>query len=397
MKLKTITQLKNLKGQRVLLRVDFNIPLSKNNRISSGAEIKLRESLPTIEHLTKKGAKVIILTHLGRPKKRDAKLSLEPIARHLGKMMGQKILFVQDSLLKGLATERVLEKMTDGQVAVLENIRFYSQEEKNDTAFCKRLASLADIYVNDAFATSHRAHASIAGVTKYLDSYAGLLMDTEVKNLSRLLEKPKHPLVVMVGGIKISSKLPILKMMLKIADKVMVGGGIANAVFRAKGVEIGKSVVKAEDIKLAKQLIKDKKLILPVDVLAASSLTDGAKVRVVSPGEVRKNEYIVDIGVETVRMYAVMIKKAKTLVWNGPLGLFEVKKFSHGTISLGRIVAARSRGQAFGVVGGGETIAALELTGMSEWVDHVSTGGGAMLDFLSGKPLPGIKPLLIKK
>lgn len=396
MKLRTISGLKKLKGMRVLLRVDLNVPLTKSGRVDPDGEVRLRAALPTIEKLLAGGAQVIAVSHLGRPKRRDPKLSLKPVARRLGKLLDQPVLFVEDSLTKGAAVEKKLEKLTDGGLAVLDNIRFYPQEEKNDAAFAKRLAKLADVFVSDAFGTSHRAHASTAGVTRYLPSYAGLLLEKEIKNLGRLLNRPKRPFVVMMGGAKITSKLPTLRNMLKVADKVMLGGGMANAFFKARGWNIGKSVVSAEDVRYAKRLLKEKKLVLPTDVLAATSLTAGAKVRYVSADQVKANEYCVDMGPETIRCFSEKIKKARTLVWNGPLGLFEVKKFSHGTVALGRMVAARSKGPSFGVVGGGETVQALEMTGMAEWVDHVSTGGGAMLDFLSGKTLPGVKPLLKK-
>jgi phosphoglycerate kinase len=396
MKLRTISGLKKLKGVRVLLRVDLNVPLGKNGRIDPDGEVRLRAALPTIEKLLAGGAQVIAVSHLGRPKRRDSKLSLKPVARRLGKLLDQPVLFVEDSLLKGSTVEKKLDKLTDGGLAVLENIRFYPQEKKNDAAFAKRLAKLADVFVSDAFGTSHRSHASTVGVTRYLPSYAGLLLEKEIKNLGRLLNRPKKPFVVMMGGAKITSKLPTLRNMLKVADKVMLGGGMANAFFKAQGWNIGKSVVSSEDIKYAKRLLKEKKLVLPTDVLAATSLTARAKVRFTPADRVKANEYCVDVGADTIRCFAENIKKARTLVWNGPLGLFEVKKFSHGTVALGRMVAARSKGPSFGVVGGGETVQALEMTGMAEWVDHVSTGGGAMLEFLSGKALPGLKPLLKK-
>lgn len=396
MKLNTITKLKKLEGQRILLRVDFNIPISPSGRIGTGADGRLKAALPTIEHLQAAGAKVIAVSHLGRPKRRSPKDSLKPVIRHLGRLLGQKVHFIDVDLTKEGLVEQQLAKVGNGQLAVLENIRFYPQESKNDVKFAKRLAGLADLYVNDAFGTCHRAHASTAGVTKYLPSYAGFLVENEVKHLSRLIEKPKKPFVVLMGGAKISSKLPTLKNMLKVADTVMLGGGMANAFFKAQGCNIGKSKVAPEDVRFAKQHLKDKKLLVPTDVLCASSLTDKAKVRYVQDSDCRNNDYLVDAGPETIRTYAERIKKAKTLIWNGPVGVFEVKKFSHGTMALGRLVAARSKGKAYGVVGGGETVMALERTGMAEWVDHVSTGGGAMLEFLSGKPLPGIKPLLKK-
>lgn len=386
-----------MKGRTVLLRVDFNVAVGKGGKIAPEADVRLREAIPTIERLLEGGARVIAVSHLGRPKGWDAKLSLKPVAKHLEGLMGRPVTFVGESLTRGKAVERALAGLGDGQLAVLENIRFYPAEEKNDPKFAKRLAGLADVFVNDAFGTCHRAHASTAGVARsFRERYAGLLVEREVAGLNRLLVRPKRPFVVLMGGAKVSDKLPALKMMLKTADRVMVGGGMANAFLAAKGWNTGKSRVAGEEIRFAKGLLKNsgKKILLPVDILAASSLSERAKVRVVPADRIGKGDYAVDIGVATVLEYARLIRKAKTVVWNGPMGIFEIRKFSHGTVSLGRMVAAHSRGRAFGVVGGGETITALEMTGMAEWVDHVSTGGGAMLDFLSGKPLPGIRPLM---
>lgn len=394
MKLAVVSRLKNLKGKRVLLRVDFNIPLGPKGHIGPAEEIKIRESLPTIEFLLKRGAKVIAVSHLGRPKGCDPKYSLAPVAQHLGQMLGKKVLFADECIEEGTKLAKQLAKLKNGELALLENIRYYEAEEENDPKFAKQLAALADLYVSDAFATAHRAHASTAGVTKYLKSFAGFLLEKEIKNLDRVLKKPQRPMYVLMGGAKISSKLPTLEKMLKIADKVFLGGGMANCVLAAKGLKLGRSAVAKDEIRLAKKLMKNRKLVVPLDVLCADRLDDKAQVRVAKPDGVKKNEYVIDIGPETMRAFALELKKAKTLVWNGPVGLFEVKKFSYGTIILGRVIASRSKGRAFGVVGGGETIAALEQTKMAEWVDHVSTGGGAMLEYLSGKVLPGIKPLL---
>jgi phosphoglycerate kinase len=335
------------------------------------------------------------VSHLGRPKGTERKYSLKPVAERLEKLLKRKVLFVRADLTDGDKVSSALEKLKDGQVALLENIRFYEGESKNDPFFARRLAGLADLFVNDAFATAHRKHASNVGVANHLPSYAGKLMEVEIHNLNRLLKKPANPFVVLMGGAKISSKLSTLQSLLKVANTIMIGGGMANSFFRAKGLSTGKSFVERTDVIMAKRLLRKRKIVLPVDVLAATSMTAKAKVRVTAPDDVREDEYVLDIGPKTVLDYARRVKEAQTIAWNGPMGLFEVKKFSHGTIALGRFVAARSSGRAFGVVGGGETVAALELTGMAEHVDHVSTGGGAMLEFLTGKTLPGIKPLII--
>jgi len=392
MKLRTLDDLNDIAGKRVLLRVDYNVPVVKG-KVGNKESLKLQASLPTLRLLLERKAKVILVSHLGRPTGPDRKNSLKPVADRLEKLLGKKILFVRHAIEDERVDEE-LERLKDGQAAMLENIRFYPAEEKNGAFLARRLASLADVYVNDAFATAHRKHASTVGVAKHLPSYAGLLMAVEIQNLQRLLEKPQKPFVVLMGGAKISSKLPTMEKMLKIADKVMVGGGMANSFFRAQGLSTGKSEVARDEVISARKLLKRKGLVLPVDVLVATSLSEKANVRVTKPSDVKTNEYVIDIGPDTVRLYASYVKEAKTIAWNGPMGLYEIKKFSHGTISLGRFIASRSSGLAYGVVGGGETIVALEQTGMSEFVDHISTGGGAMLEFLEGKTLPGIEPLM---
>ncbi len=396
MKLVTLSQFKKPKGKRVLVRVDFNIPLGPKGEIGPEEDARIRASLPTIQKLRKAGARVILVSHLGRPDGREAKYSLAPVATHLSALLGTEVGFIGDNLEDDQLVERRIKAMSDGDVTILENIRFYKGEDSNSAFLARRLASFADAFVDDAFAVAHREAASNVGVTKYLPSYAGLLLETEVKHLSKLLGKPKRPFVVLMGGAKISSKLPTLKKLLSVADTVLVGGGMANNFFRAKGLGMGKSLVSSDDVKMAKGLLSKngKKLVLPKDLLCSTRLDDKAEPRYCRPEEIGKDEHAVDLGAETIREWAGIIKKAKTIVWNGPVGLFEVKKFSHGSVSLGRVVAARSTGKAFGVVGGGETVQCLLRTGMAEYVDHVSTGGGAMLEFLAGKTLPAIKPLM---
>ena len=396
MKLVTLSQLKKPKGKRVLVRVDFNVPLGPMGEIGPEEDARIRASLPTIVRLSKAGARVILVSHLGRPEGREKKYTLAPVAAHLSRLLGKDVIFVADNIEDDHLVERRIEAMKNGDVTLLENIRFYKGEDANSVFLARRLASFADAFVNDAFAVAHREAASNVGVTKHLPSYAGLLLETEIKHLSRLLGRPKRPFVVLMGGAKISSKLPTLKKLLSVADAVMVGGGMANNFFKAMGFGMGKSLVSPDDVKLAKGLLSrhKKKLLLPRDVLVATRLDEKAEPRYCLPNEVQKDEFVVDLGAETIREWAGLIKKAKTIVWNGPVGLFEVKKFSHGSVSLGRVVAARSTGKAFGVVGGGETVQCLLKTGMAEFVDHVSTGGGAMLEYLAGKKLPGIKPLM---
>jgi len=398
MPLSTLKELKKPKGKRILLRVDFNVPLGPKGEIGHDEDARIRGSLPTIQKLRKAGARVILVSHMGRPDGREAKYSLKPVAEHLAKLLGAPVPLIADSLEDDKLVDKKIAAMGNGDVTMLENIRFYKGEDKNGAFLARRLASFADAYVDDAFAVAHREAASNVGVTKFLPSYAGLLLETEIKHLDKLLGKPKRPFVALVGGAKISSKLPTLKKLLSICDTVMVGGGMANNFFRAMGYGMGKSLVAPEDVKMAKGLLARHKhvLLLPKDVLVAKRLDDKAEPRYCKPEEVGPDEHVVDVGAETVRAWAAVIKKAKTIVWNGPVGLFEVKKFSHGSVSLGRMIAARSSGRAFGVVGGGETVQCLERTGMAEYVDHVSTGGGAMLEYLAGKTLPGIKPLLTR-
>ncbi|MFC1638923.1 phosphoglycerate kinase [Patescibacteria group bacterium] len=393
MRLQTLNDLGDVAGRRVMVRVDYNVPIS-GGKIGADEDARIRASLPTVRDLIQRKAQVILVSHLGRPKKRDRKHSLRPVAERLAKLMRRKVRFVSAPLYDDDRVDRELANLKAGQVALLENVRFYPGEGENDSFLARRLASLADVFVNDAFATAHRTHASNVGVTKHLDAFAGKIMEAEIHNLNRLLKDPRKPFVVLMGGAKISSKLPTLERLLKASDKILIGGGMANSFFRAKGLSTGKSAVPRDDVVRAKKLLKKRKLMLPIDVVAASSMTKQARVRVCKPDEVDDDEYVLDIGPATIMAYAQVIRTAQTLAWNGPMGLFEVKKFSHGTVALGRLIAARSTGRAFGVVGGGETIVALERTGMKEHVDHVSTGGGAMLEFLAGKTLPGIEPLI---
>jgi phosphoglycerate kinase len=290
-----------------------------------------------------------------------------------------------------------IEAMASGELILLENLRFHPGEEKNDPKFAAGLAGLADIYVNDAFATAHRAHASVAGVTKFLPSYAGFLMEKEINVLSGLLAKPKKPFMAMIGGAKISTKIGVIENLLKKVDSVLLGGALVNNFFKAAGYGIGSSIFEPKELGTAKKLLTNKKIVLPVDFVVGDFKGKKAWVTKVpgKKGELCKKPYaMLDVGPETIRNYAKTIRRAQTIVWNGPMGYFEIPKYSHGSTALGQLVAARSRGKVFGVVGGGETIAAIEGTGMAGYIDHISTGGGAMLEFLEGKMLPGIKPLI---
>lgn len=391
--------IKNLRDKRVLLRVDANVPVD-NGKV--GDDFRLRAALPTIEYLTGRGAIVIILAHLGRPKGRsDKSLSLAPIAKRLARVLGKLVSFVPD--VGGPLTKRALAAAVPGQIIMLENLRFDRGEESNSGSFAKKLSSLGDVYVNDAFGVSHRAHASVAAITRYLPAYAGLLMERELDVLGHIRTKPASPSVAMLGGAKISTKIKLIKEIAKRYDKVLLGGGLVNPVLAARKFGIGASLLEAGSAHMAAPLLKMKNLVLPVDVLVGNPNKPSAPVRVVPIASDRpfvickKPECIVDIGPRSILSWADILKKAKTIVWNGPLGIFEIQRFSHGTIALARYVAARSKGQTLGVIGGGETVEAMDRTGMANWVDHISTGGGAMLEFLEGLTLPGVKPLYAKK
>ncbi|MFA5128772.1 MAG: phosphoglycerate kinase [Patescibacteria group bacterium] len=397
MRLKTIDQIKSLKGKRVLVRVDFNVPLKKSGtKIVVADDTRIRAALPTIKYLLGQGAKVILMSHLGDPGgKVKNNLSLKPIGVVLGKFLLMKGRVPTDWVgKKGL---KKIDAMKTGEVMMLENLRFHPGEEKNDKKFAAGLASLADLYVNDAFAAAHRAHASIVGVPKFLPSYAGLLMKKEISVLSSLVGKPSKPFVALIGGAKISTKISVIENLLKKVNSLLLGGALVNNFFAAKGYGIGASVYEAKELKTAKKLLKNKKIILPVDFVVGDFKGKKARVAGVLKNKTvlcKKPYALLDIGPETIKKYSEIIRKAQTIVWNGPMGYFEISKYSHGSVALGRLIAARSKGKVFGVVGGGETIEAIEKTGMSEYIDHVSTGGGAMLEFLEGKILPGVKPLL---
>jgi len=400
MKLKTLKQIKNIKDKRVLVRVDFNVPI-KNGKVQDDSRI--RASLPTIKYLLENDAKVILVSHLGRPEGMDKKLSLAPVLEKLKQISNFKSTSLEDRFpifnqlpIVNLEQAKIaIETMKQGQVIMLENIRFFEEEEKNDKKFAKQLAKLVDVFVLDGFAVAHRETASVSGVAKYLPAYAGLLLESEILNLSQLMKKPKKPYIAVLGGAKIETKLPVLKSVLKHADFILLGGGLVNTCLWAKGYEIGKSLLNKDFKKEALRLWKNKKIIFPVDVVVGD--LKGKKYRVVNlnkKNEIKNSEAILDIGPATIRLYTKYIKSAQTLVWNGAMGYFEQKPYDIGTLSIARLVASRSKGKAFGVIGGGETIQTMEMVGMMSDIDFISTGGGAMLEFLSGKKLPGLKALI---
>jgi len=376
-------------GRRVLVRVDFNVPIDKAGDITD--DRRIREALPTIKYLIDHGAKVILVSHLGRPGGQpNPKYSLRPIAEHLQKLLGQPVTFVPETV--GPVAEAAVQKLLPGQVALLENVRFYPGEEKNDPAFAEQLAKLADLYVNDAFGTAHRAHASTVGVTRFLPAVSGFLMEKELQALGNALDSPRRPLVAIVGGAKISSKISVLQHLLPRVDCLLIGGGMANTFLRAQGHEIGRSLVEVDQIPVARQIMAaaGPKLVLPIDVVVASEPQPAALPIVTLIDQVAANQMILDVGPKTVDRFAQVVSTAGTVIWNGPLGMAEVPPFAEGTLGVARAVAQSS---ATSIVGGGDLVSVLEQLGLADRMSHVSTGGGASLEFLEGKILPGVAAL----
>ncbi len=388
MNLKKISDLKNIKGKIVLLRVDFNVPL-KNGRIADDARIK--SALPTINYLLSGGAKVVILTHLGRPDgKIVPELSTKILAEHLGKLLKKKVIH-----LEAMPAPDMLKRMISqvaGQIVMLENVRFWPGEEKNDKKFAKQLAEFGDFYVNDAFSVSHRAHASVEAITHFLPSLAGLQLQKEVENLAQILESPLHPKAAIIGGAKLDTKVRVIKNLMKKTDWVLVGGAIANNFIKAQGHQVGQSKIDLKELPIAKALL-NKKLIVPIDVAVGSSLDSSSKYAVKKVDQVGKKDIILDLGPQTIGQFVSLIKSAKLVVWNGPLGYFENKKFQKASKEIAKAI---SQSQAYSVVGGGETGQLLEQLKLAKKFSFVSLSGGAMLEFLAGKILPGIRPLIKK-
>ena len=404
MKLRSIESVKDLKGKRVLVRADFNVPINKR-KIDRNGEWRLKTSIGTINFLMRSGAKILLASHRGRPEGRRVRsLSLSPIAKRLAEMVGKNIKMLPNCV--GPKVAKAVAKMQDGSIVMLENLRFNPGEESNDKKFAKELADNADLYVNEAFAVSHRESASLVAVTDELATYAGFQLLKEVEALEKVMTMVSKPYIVIIGGAKVSTKLGLIETMLNKADNILLGGALIVPFFQVRGYGVGSSLYGNKDLKAAENIIaskKFKKIILPLDVVVGNIKDSKKPIRVVDlleqPFDICKSddESILDIGPKTISAFASFIRSAKTLIWNGPLGYFEIPKFSHGTISIGRLIAARSNKQAYGVVGGGETVMALERTGLQDCVDHISTGGGAMLKFLEGGEMPGIKALQKKK
>ena len=381
-----------LKSKRVLVRVDFNVPM-KDGVITD--DKRITESLPTIRKIISDGGKCILMSHLGRPKgEKNLKYTLKPAAEHLAKLLNKNVIFADDCI--GEQTASMINNMNDGEIMLLENLRFYKQEESNDENFAKQLASYGDVYVNDAFGSAHRAHASTEGVTHYIKSCAsGYLMQKELEYLSKAVGNPEHPYVAILGGSKISGKIDVINNLLGKADKILVGGGMIFTFYKAMECNIGTSLLEEDKIELAKELMQKAKgkIVLPVDIIVADKFENDASFKTVYGNEMPDGMMGMDIGPETIAKFREEILKSKTIVWNGPMGVFEMSNFSKGTNEIAQALVDATKKGAVTVIGGGDSASAIAQAGLEKEVSHVSTGGGASLEFLEGKVLPGVAAL----
>jgi phosphoglycerate kinase len=393
-KLKTTAGL-DLKGKRVIVRADLNVPV-KDGKVTDAT--RLERLVAGLKDLAKRGARVVVISHFGRPKGGpDSQFSLKPVADKLGTLLGRPVAFAADCI--GEAAERTVAALQPGQIAVLENLRFHKGEEKNDPEFARRLAALGDLFVNDAFSAAHRAHASTDTIARLLPAYAGPLLMEEVDALVRVLEKPERPTAAVIGGAKVSSKIDVLTHLVAKVDRLIIGGAMANTFLLAEGVQIGKSLAEPDHAKTALEIMHTAKerhceVLLPHDLVVAAKLQAGAPARVVATLEVPADQMVLDVGPKTVTHYAEVLGRCKTLLWNGPLGAFEIAPFGEGTFALAREAAALTKaGKLTSVAGGGDTVAALNAAGVTEQFTYVSTAGGAFLEWLEGRELPGIAAL----
>ncbi len=381
-----------VKDKRVLVRVDLNVPVDENGNITD--DTRIRAALPTINYLISKDTKVILVSHFGRPKgKVNPKYSLAPVAKRLSELLDKEVVMAPDCI--GETVENLVAQMKPKDVILLENVRFHEGEEKNDPEFAKKLAKLADIFINDAFGTSHRAHASTVGVAKFLPAGAGYLMQKEIEIMGNALENPERPFVAILGGAKVGDKIGVIKNLLSKVDVLLIGGGMAYTFLKSQGYEIGKSLLESDKIELAASLLneakeKNVKLLLPDDVVVTSELKEGLPYETVSIADIPKDKMGVDIGEKTQEKFADIIKKAKTVIWNGPMGVFEIEAYAAGTLAVAKAMA---ESKAVTIIGGGDSAAAVEQMGLAKYMTHISTGGGASLEFLEGKELPGVAAL----
>lgn len=383
----------DVKGKKVLVRVDFNVPMSKEDDKVISDDSRIVAALPTIKYLLDQDSKVILMSHMGRPKgEANPKYSLEVVANRLSELLEKEVKFIKSDLVVDDEVKEEVEKLENGQVALLENTRYRKEEEKNDQAFSRQLADLADLYVNDAFGTSHRAHASNVGVSTFLPSALGFLVEKEVTIMGKALEDPERPFLAILGGAKVSDKINVIDNLISKVDTILIGGGMAYTFLKGLGKEIGRSLLEEDKIDLAMSLLEKAKannveIVLPVDVVIADEIDKDAKTEIVDIDHIPADKEALDIGPKTSELFAEKIRAAKTVVWNGPMGVFEVKPFSSGTLAVAK---ALTESQGVTIVGGGDSALAIEQAGYKDKISHVSTGGGASLEFLEGKILPGI-------
>ena len=387
-----------VRGKKVLMRVDFNVPI-ENGVITS--EKRIDASLPSINYLSQQGARVILMSHLGRPKgEKKPEFSMKPVAENLKTKVKAKVSFVDDCIGEKVAA--AVAALNNGDILVLENLRFYKQEEKNDPEFSRQLASFGDIYVNDAFGTAHRAHASTEGVTKYIKQCAaGYLMKKELDYLSIAISAPRHPFVAIMGGAKVSDKIEVITNLLSKVDTLIVGGGMVYTFYKAQGKEVGKSLLEADKVALAAKVLaeakaKGKKLLLPIDDVVALEFKNDSPSSIVENGNIPADKMGLDIGPKSIALFSKELENAKTIVWNGPMGVFEMENFSKGTFAIARALAKATENGATTIIGGGDSASAIKKAGLAKKVSHVSTGGGASLEYLEGKILPGVAALTEK-
>ncbi|MDY3946608.1 MAG: phosphoglycerate kinase [Ezakiella sp.] len=384
----------DIKGKKVLVRVDFNVPM-EDGKITD--DFRIVSSLKTINYLLENGAKVVLMSHLGRPKgEYNKKYSLKPVAERLSELINCEVKFLETEVPANGDTVALADSLKEGEIMLLENTRFVPGEEKNDAELAKLFARHGEIFVNDAFGTAHRAHASNVGVSSLLPAVAGFLVEDEIKYIGNNLDNPSHPFVAILGGAKVSDKIGVINNLLEKCDSILIGGAMANTFLAAKGYDMGKSLVEEDKICLAKEILKKAEekgvnLLLPVDLIATDSLEKSTNIRVVGLGDDMKGVMAVDIGDETIASFSKIIKDAKLIIWNGPMGVFENEKFSKGTFSIAKAIAESN---AISIIGGGDSALAVKLSGYEEKVSHVSTGGGASLEMMEGKTLPGIAALM---
>ena len=389
----------DVKGKKVLVRVDFNVPLSKENKDEIADDTRIKAALPTIDYLLENDAKVILMSHLGRPKgEANPEFVLKPVADWLENHYGEKFHFIPSPEVVDEKVKEDVANLKEGEVALLENTRFVAGETKNDEEFAKKLASLADLYVNDAFGTSHRAHASNVGVASILPSAVGFLIEKEIDVMGKALENPEHPFISILGGAKVSDKIGVIENLITKVDTILIGGGMAYTFLKAQGKEIGKSLLEEDKMDLSLELLDRAKengveILLPEDVVIADDIAPGVETQIVDIDSIPADKEALDIGPKTAEKYAEKIRSAKTVVWNGPMGVFEIKEFSNGTLTIANALA---KADATTIVGGGDSALAIEMADLKDKITHVSTGGGASLEFLEGKDLPGISAIADK-